>query len=89
MIKVGFRTMAAVPHQSVRQDDELSHDGDEGDFCGLSVRDQLIELRLEVAVKAHCGEGWHVDRAAQECSTTLDALMASATVARRARPRGQ
>ena len=76
MLKVGFRPGSPVAQQGIRQNDELAHDGNEGDLCGLSGRDQLVVLRLEVAVEAHRGEGRHVDRAVQECSAALDALMA-------------
>ncbi len=47
--------------QSVGGDDELSHDGSDGDFCGFSGPDELLVLGLEVWVEARCDEGWHVE----------------------------
>jgi len=62
--------------EGLRQDDELSHDGDERDFCGLSCGDRLVVLRLDVAVEAGRCECRHVDRASQERPAALDALVA-------------
>jgi hypothetical protein len=67
-----------VAQEGIRQDDELSHDGDERDFWGLSGGDQLVVLRREVRVEADRCECRYVDRASQERPAALDALLALA-----------
>jgi len=47
--------------QSVCGDDDLSHDGGDGDFCGLSCGDELLVLCLDVRVVSSGDEGRHIE----------------------------
>jgi hypothetical protein len=51
--------------ERVCEDDELSHDGSDGKFNGLSSLDQVIIFRFHVGVKASCDEGEQVEGLAQ------------------------
>jgi hypothetical protein len=51
-----FGPRSTVTQEGIRQDDELSHDGDERDLCGLSGCDQLVVLCLEAGKKRLAGD---------------------------------
>lgn len=47
--------------QCVCGDDELSHDGGDGDLGGFSCCDELLVFGFQVRVVARCDEGRHVE----------------------------
>ena len=56
---------AVLRDEGVGEDDELSHDGDEGDLWLFSCGAEAAVDDLEVWVEAGRGEGGHVEGAAQ------------------------
>jgi len=56
-----LRPFATLFEEGVGEDDELSHDGGDGDLGGFSGFDQLLVFRLHVDVQARGDEGRHVE----------------------------
>ena len=58
--------------ESVCEDDQLSHDGCEGELGSLSCVGELVVLGLHVRIEAGRDEGWHVDGLADSGSASSD-----------------
>jgi hypothetical protein len=46
--------------EGVCEDEELSHDCGQGDFCGLSDLDEVLVFGLHVRIESGGDERWHV-----------------------------
>jgi hypothetical protein len=58
-------------HECIRGLEELSHDGDDGNLCGLSGAAELRVFALEIRVEARGDEGRHIERVAQWLTSPL------------------
>ncbi len=58
--------------QGVGADDELSHDGGDGDLGGLSGADELLVLGLQVRVEPHRHERGHVEASGASAATNQE-----------------
>lgn len=58
--------------ERIGKDDELSHDGDDGDLGRFSGGDEGLIFGFHVGVEAGCDEGWHVECLAQDGTTASD-----------------
>ena len=47
--------------EGVWEDEELSHDCGQSDFCGLSDLDEGLVFGLHVRIESCSDEGWHVE----------------------------
>ena len=63
---------AVLCDEGVGEDDELSHDGDEGDLGLFSCGAELVIDGLEVWIAARGGKGGHVEGAAQLRASAAD-----------------
>lgn len=62
--------------QGVCDDDELSHDGGDGDFRGFSGGDELLIFGFQVRIEASSDEGGHVKRLTDVGSPSADEALA-------------
>ena len=67
--------------QSVEIEDELSHDGGDGDLEGLVGLEQTLVEVLKVGIEATGAEGRHVESAAHLGAPSLDRTAASLVAA--------
>lgn len=72
--------------ECVGEDDELSHDGCDGDLRGFSGSDHRFVFCLNVSIEAGRDESWHVESLAQDGATAAD-VAASAMLSTVARAR--
>lgn len=56
----------------VGEDDELSHDGGDGDLFWLSGRDELVVFGFEVGIEAGRYQGWHIESLAYLRPATMN-----------------
>ena len=63
---------AIVADEDVGEDDELAHDGDERDLCGLPLGAEAIVDGLEVGVEARGRERRQVKGAAEVAAAAAD-----------------
>ena len=62
----------AVSEQCVGEEEELSHDGGDGDFGGFASRFELLVFCLEFGIEAHCDERGHIERLSDIGSSAAD-----------------
>ena len=66
-----------VAQQGVGQDQQLSHDGGEGDLGRLTGGSERVVLGLQVGVEADGDQGRHVDGLAQAGASAADEALAA------------
>lgn len=77
--------------ECIGEDDELSHDGGDGDFSGFPSGDESLIFGFHVGVEACCNKGWHVECLAQDSTPTADVTTPAilSAVARNRRQAGE
>jgi hypothetical protein len=73
---LGPRSVCA--QERIGEDDELSHDGGDGDLGGFPGGDEGLIFGFHVSVEACCNKSWHVECLAQDGTAAAD--MAAAAV---------
>ena len=68
----GRRGFSLVADEGVGEDEELSHDCDDGDFWGFTGRDHGLVFGLEFRVEADGAEGWHIEGASGSRASAAD-----------------
>src|SRR5690606_19512893 len=77
----GFAVGPVCRDEGIGEDDELSHDGGEGEFSGFAPGDEAVVAGLEAGLVAGGGEGGHVEGVAWSHAATVDVALALAVAA--------